>query len=50
MDLSSTGGGLDWVLGENFFTESVFRHWNRLPGEGGVPILRGIQEMCGCGG
>jgi len=24
-------GGLDWILGKNFFTARVVRHWTTLP-------------------
>jgi len=30
---SCARGGLNWVLGKNFFTESVVKHCNRLPRE-----------------
>jgi len=30
MASSCIGGGLDWILGKNFFTERVVGHWNRL--------------------
>lgn len=30
---SGIGGGIDWTLGENFFTEGLFYHWNRFSSE-----------------
>jgi len=33
MASSCVRGGLDWVLGKNFFTERVVKLWNRLPTE-----------------
>ena len=34
---------------KTFFTESVVRHWSRLPRSGRVTIPGGIQKTCGYG-
>lgn len=36
---------LDWVLGNEFFTEGVVRIWN----SSGITIPENIQNTCGCG-
>jgi len=33
MASSCVRGDLDWILGKNFCTEIVVRHWYRLPRE-----------------
>jgi len=30
---SCAKGGLDWILGKNFVTNKVIKHWNSLPRE-----------------
>jgi len=33
MASSTARGGLDWILGKNFFTKRFVKHLNRLSGE-----------------
>jgi len=38
-------GGSDWVLGEDFITGRVVRHWTRLPrAVVGSPSLEGFKK------